>query len=112
MRKLLHSLCALLGLAVSACTSRTTPLPPPEVSTVSRPSSDGDVTVVGLALEGASVAVINERTLEGTITTPEQTGCKSVCEFRAVLRAAGGDALRVWQFFETEGSLETSVPDK
>lgn len=111
MRKKLHSFWAVIALALiaSACTSRTTPLPPPEVSNVSRPST-GDVTVVGLALEGASVAVINERTLEGTITTPEQEGCRSVCEFRAVLRADSGDPLRVWQFFETEASLNTEVP--
>ncbi|HET8934554.1 MAG TPA: hypothetical protein VFN67_13990 [Polyangiales bacterium] len=112
MRKKLHSRWAVLVLVliVPACTSRTTPLPPPEVNTVSRPSGVGDVTVVGLALEGASVAVINERTLEGTITTPEQAGCRSVCEFHATLRADSGDALRVWQFFETEGGIEADVP--
>jgi hypothetical protein len=99
-----------LALAATSCTSRTTPLPPPEVNNVSRPTDVGDVTVVGLALEGASVAVINERTLEGAITTPEQDGCHSVCEFRAVVRAESGDALRVWQFFETEASIDTSVP--
>jgi hypothetical protein len=111
MRKKLHSPWAMLALALAlpACVSRTTPLPPPEVNSVSRPSS-GDVTVIGLALEGASVAVVNERTLEGTITTPEQAGCSSVCQFHAVLRADSGDALRVWQFFETEGSINTSVP--
>jgi hypothetical protein len=111
MRKPLYSLCALFALAGTACVSRTTPLPPPEVKTVSRPS-DGDVTVLGLALEGASVAVVNERTLEGTITTPEQKGCSSVCEFHAVLKADAGDSLRVWQFFETEGSINATVPDK
>jgi hypothetical protein len=112
MRKKLHSLWAALSFALiaPACTSRTTPLPPPEVMNVGRPSDVGDVTVVGLALEGASVAVINERTLEGTITTPEQEGCTSVCEFRAVLRADSGDALRVWQFFETAASIHTEVP--
>lgn len=112
MRKKLHSPSVVLAFALiaCACTSRTTPLPPPEVNNVGRPSGVGDVTVVGLALEGASVAVINERTLEGTITTPEQEGCKSVCEFRAVLRAESGDALRVWQFFETEASIHTEVP--
>lgn len=111
MRKTLKSLCVLLPLAASACVSRTTPLPPPEVKTVSRPSDVGDVTVLGLALEGASVAVVNERTLEGSITTPEQKDCSSICEFRVVLRAKGGDSLRVWQFFETEGSINASVPD-
>jgi hypothetical protein len=34
-----------------------------------------------------------------------------VCEFRAVVKAEGGDPLRVWQFFETEGALMTSVPE-
>jgi hypothetical protein len=112
MRKKLHSPWAViaLALAASACTSRTTPLPPPELNSVSRPGSAGDVTVVGLALEGASVAVINERTLEGAITTPEQEGCRSICEFRAKVQAESGDALRVWQFFDTEGSIDTSVP--
>ena len=110
MRKSLHSLCALFALAIAACDSRTTPLPPPEVNTVSRPS-DGAVTVVGLALEGASVAVVNERTLEGTITTPQQKGCTSVCEFHAALQAEAGDSLRVWQFFETEGSINATVPN-
>lgn len=117
MRRSLPSLSALstlalvLTLVIAACDSRTTPLPPPEVRTVSRPSDSGDVTVVGLALEGASVAVVNERTLEGSITTPEQKGCNSVCEFRVVLRADGRDSLRVWQFFETESSINASVPD-
>jgi hypothetical protein len=111
MRKTLHSLCALLALAFAACDSRTTPLPPPEVKTVSRPSDSGDVTVLGFALEGASVAVVNERTLQGAITTPEQKGCSSVCEFHAVLQGEAGDSLRVWQFFETEGSINASVPD-
>ena len=101
---------AVIALVACGCTSRTTPLPPPEVNTVSRPTDVGDVTVVGLALEGASVAVINERTLSGTIVTPEQEGCASVCEFRAVLRAESGDALRVWQFFETAASIYTEVP--
>jgi hypothetical protein len=111
MRKLFHRLLTALIVTLGACTSRTTPLPPPEVSSVGRPSSIGEVAVVGLALEGASVAVINERTLEGTITTPEATSCNSVCEFRAVVKAEGGDPLRVWQFFDTEGALMTSVPE-
>lgn len=104
----------LLGAPVvvlAGCTSRTTPLPPPEVSSVSRPSDAGEVSVVGLALEGASVGVINERTFEGVITTPDRLSCTSVCEFRAVLRAEAGDPLRVWQFQGTEGGIETFVPE-
>ena len=110
MRNLLHSLLAALIVTIGACASRTTPLPPPEVSSVGRPNDAGEVAVVGLALEGASVAVINERTLEGTITTPDQAGCSSVCEFHAALKAESGDPLRVWQFFDTEGALLTAVP--
>jgi hypothetical protein len=112
MRKKLHSLWIVLALACAACSSRTTPLPPPEVNNVGRPSSVGDVTVTGLALSGASVAVVNERTLEGSITTPDDEECKSVCEFRVVVRAEGGDPLRVWQFFETEAAIYTTVPEE
>jgi hypothetical protein len=112
MRKKLHSLPALLllTLASAGCTSRTTPLPPPEVSKVGQPSGEGDVSVIGFALDGASVAVVNERTLEGTITTPDSKSCTSVCEFTAVVRAESGDALRVWQFFETESAIDARVP--
>jgi len=111
MRNPLALLTVLVLGSTAACTSRTTPLPPPSVSTVSRPNDTGQVTVQGQALAGASIGVINERTLEGVITTPDDKECQSTCSFRAVLAAEGGDSLRVWQFFETEGIHEVTVPE-
>lgn len=99
-------------LAWSGCISRTTPLPPPEVSVVSAPDGDGRVSVTGLALEGASIGVINNRTLEGVITTSPMTDCSSACPFEANLAAEGGDSLRVWQFFETDGLPDVPVPSR
>jgi hypothetical protein len=92
------------------CVSRTTPLPPPEVSMVTFPDSVGVVTVTGSALEGASIAVVNSRTLEGVISTSAKDGCEGTCAFQIKLAADGGDELRVWQFFETEGSIDVPVP--
>jgi hypothetical protein len=112
MRSITCSLLLIAGLGWGGCTSRTTPLPPPEVTTVSKPTDDGMVTVVGIALEGASVGVVNERTLAGTITTSSTDACKSVCMFSATLAADSGDSLRVWQFFETEGVEEVQVPPR
>src|SRR4051812_26535018 len=46
---------AIVGLALfssSGCVSRTLPLPPPEVSSVSSPTMQGLVTVKGFCLEG------------------------------------------------------------
>ena len=100
----------LLFLGIGGCTSRTLPLPPPEVTQVSAPNAQGNVTVKGLALEGASVGIVNDRTLEGAITTSPRDACESVCEFEVTLKAASGDGLRVWQFFETEGAREVLVP--
>lgn len=111
MRSTLHLVLIPCLMGAIACTSRTTPLPPPVVNTVSRPDDAGQVTVLGLSLSGASIGVINERTLQGVITTPDDT-CQSTCEFRALLAAEGGDTLRVWQFFETEGLKEVSVPER
>jgi hypothetical protein len=101
-------LCGLLPWL--GCVSRTTPLPPPEVSTVTFPDSAGIVTVTGLALEGASIAAFNNRTLEGVISSSAKDGCTGTCPFEIKLAADGGDDLRVWQFFETEGSLDVPVP--
>jgi adenine C2-methylase RlmN of 23S rRNA A2503 and tRNA A37 len=92
-----------------SCTSRTLPLPPPQVSSVSSPLH-GKVTVSGYALEGASVGVVNDRTLQGTVVTSPKTGCESTCPFEATLEARTGDNLRVWQFFETESSIDAVVP--
>ena len=112
MRSLSCTLMIVAALGWGGCTSRTTPLPPPEVTTVSKPSDDGMVTVVGIALEGASVGVVNDRTLAGTITTSATDSCKSVCMFTATLAADSGDSLRVWQFFDTEGGQDVQVPER
>ena len=106
--RLLFVCCA--ALAWGGCVSRTLPLPPPEVSSVSSPNGSGLVTVSGFALEGASVGVVNDRTLAGTITTSPKDNCDHTCPFTATLPARSGDSLRVWQFFETEGSIEAVVP--
>ncbi len=106
----LIGLCVIGLCGVGGCTSRTLPLPPPEISQVSAPDGSGNVTVKGLALEGASIGAVNDRTLEGSITTSPTDDCNSVCEFEVVLKAAEGDSLRVWQFFETEGAREVLVP--
>jgi hypothetical protein len=92
------------------CTSRTLPLPPPEVTTVSSPASDGFVTVSGYALEGASVGVVNDRTQDGVIVAVQAEMCDSACSWEARIRAQIGDQLRVWQFFETDGALDVTVP--
>lgn len=113
LRRLLSLLMFTAACASAAsCVSRTTPLPPPEVSSVTKPDEGGLVTVSGLALEGASVGVVNERTLAGTITTSPSEGCRSVCEFSAKLAAESGDTLRVWQFFETESAQQVPVPSR
>jgi hypothetical protein len=93
-----------------SCTSRTTPLPPPEVMSVSKPDADGFVSVTGFALEGASIGVVNDSTLEGVITTNDEPGCQHTCMFRARLAAKSGDGLRVWQFFEVESGQDAHVP--
>jgi hypothetical protein len=107
-------LALLLGslLPCASCISRTTPLPPPEVSSVSAPDDAGRITVSGLALEGASIGVINERTMQGVITSSSKLHCENTCEFQASLDAQGGDTLRVWQFFETDGLQDVPVPSK
>jgi hypothetical protein len=92
------------------CTTRTTPLPPPEVSLVTAPGSDGRVTLTGSALDGASIAVVNNRTLEGVISSSAKDNCSSTCAFEIKVAADSGDTLRVWQFFETEGSEDVAVP--
>ena len=105
------SLALVLGaLAVGGCTSRTLPLPPPVVNQVSAPDADGFVTVRGYALESASIGVVNERTLDGVITSSHEEGCESACAWQARIAAQASDTLRVWQFFETEGATDVLVP--
>ena len=99
-------------LAAGACTTRTVPLPPPIVEQLSLPDPDGMITVKGLCHEGASVGVMNEATQVGTITTSPETGCDSSCRWEARLAAEPDDAIRVWQFFETESSIEVTVPPR
>jgi hypothetical protein len=103
---------ALLGLfgAAAGCTSRTVPLPPPIVESLSLPNEDGLVRVRGLAHEGASIGVMNEATQEGVVVTSHETGCDSSCAFEAHIAAEVGDTIRVWQFFETESSRHVEVP--
>jgi hypothetical protein len=103
----------LFGLVgLESCTSRTLPLPPPEVKSVTTPDSDGLVTVSGYALEGASVGVMNDETQEGVITASEESECDNTCPWEARLHAQVGDRLRVWQFFETDGAKDIVVPKK
>lgn len=112
------SSCLLAGLALSgvwlagACTSRTLPLPPPIVQSLSAPDAEGMVRVRGLAHEGASVGVMNEATQEGVLTSSPEIHCGSSCPFEVRIAAEAGDPLRVWQFFETESSTYGVVPDR
>jgi hypothetical protein len=99
------------AIALAGCTSRTLPLPPPEVRSVSGPDADGYVTLKGYALEEASVGVMNDRTMEGVITSTANTECDNTCPWEARIRAEIGDPLRVWQFFETDSSRDVRVPD-
>ena len=112
MTRILRSLAftCFVVLGATSCVSRTLPLPPPEVGSVSAPGASGRVTVSGFALEGASVGVVNDRTLQGTIATSPRSSCDHTCPFEATLEAKPGDNLRVWQFFETEGAIEAAVP--
>jgi hypothetical protein len=98
------------ALSIASCTDRTLPLPPPVVDRVSAPNAQGLVTLSGYALEGASIGVINDRTLEGVIAASSDADCAETCPWEARIAARGGDVLRVWQFFGTEGSKDVSVP--
>jgi hypothetical protein len=101
----------LLGAASSACTSRTLPLPPPNVDAVGAPNAQGLVLIEGSARENASIGIVNDRTRTGVIVSSEDTGCSSTCAFQATVEAQPGDQLRVWQFFETSSMREVQVPE-
>jgi hypothetical protein len=103
-------LCALLCAAAS-CTSRTLPLPPPVVDDVFAPNAQGLVRVTGHAHENASVGVLNDSTMTGVIVTSPDVDCARVCTWEALVPARAGDQLRIWQFFETSGFVESTVPE-
>ena len=103
---------AVVGLAgLAGCTARTLPLPPPDVDALSPPSAEGLLQVKGTAQEGAAVGVLNESSGLGVIVSSPMEGCDRVCPFQAELAAEPGDALRIWQFFETSSSAERVVPE-
>jgi hypothetical protein len=108
----LATLALLLGLSgLTGCTARTLPLPPPDVDALSAPNAEGLLRVTGNAQEGAAVGVLNESSGLGVIVTSPKEGCDRVCPFSAELAAEPGDALRIWQFFETSRSAERVVPE-
>jgi hypothetical protein len=101
---------AMLALPLLAdCTSRTIPLPPPEIDEVVGRNQQGLVLIRGRCQEGASVGVINEATQAGVIVTSAETNCGSNCPFEARIAAEEGDHLRVWQFFDTGVSRDLQV---
>lgn len=106
----LLALALLVCGGATGCTSRTVPLPPPEVTTVSAPDPSGLVAVSGWALEEASVGVFNEDTERGVVVPAEGEDCDRRCPFEARLAASPGDTLRVWQFTNTDNSIFSTVP--
>ncbi|MDD9943487.1 MAG: hypothetical protein OXU20_20775 [Myxococcales bacterium] len=107
------SLCAaaLIGAAGwVGCASRTVPLPPPTVEQISAPDPNGLVTVTGIALEGASVGVLNEESMNGVIVPVMGDECDRACPFEATLQAESDDSLRVWQFTGTGNAIWRPVP--
>ncbi|HMI90082.1 MAG TPA: hypothetical protein VK509_01910 [Polyangiales bacterium] len=97
--------------AAASCTSRTLPLPPPVVEDVSAPNAQGLVRVTGHAHENASVGVLNDSTMAGVIVTSPEVDCARICPWEALVPAGAGDQLRIWQFFETSGFIESTVPE-
>jgi hypothetical protein len=109
LRAALLAVVALAG-ALVGCTSRTLPLPPPDVDPIAGPDAAGLIQVTGTAQEGAAIGVFNESAGHGVIVTSSDDDCDQVCEFEAELPAEPGDALRIWQFFETRSAAEQVVP--
>ena len=74
----LTSAILMLGCtALGGCTSRTLPLPPPTVEELGAPDADGLVLVRGLALEGASVGVLNAAS-NPLVAEPEVRGIEAL----------------------------------
>jgi hypothetical protein len=101
---------AAFGLQVAGCTSRTLPLPPPDVDPLVAPNAQGLVLVSGTAQEGAAIGILNDSSMAGVIVTSPDKGCERSCRFEASIQARPGDALRIWQFFETTSSVDRVVP--
>jgi hypothetical protein len=101
-----------LGLAclAGACTSRTLPLPPPDVEPLAPPDPQGLVLVQGTAHSGASIGVLNERSQLGLIGAADDSNCDSTCPFKLQIEAKSGDPIRVWQFYTTPPSTDLRVP--
>jgi hypothetical protein len=99
-------------LSLSACASRTLPLPPPDVDPLPAVSALGLVHVTGTAQAGASVGVMNDSTQRGVITTSSDGDCDSACPFEADVEARPNDSIRVWQFFDTPSGRNQRVPSK
>lgn len=108
----LGGLLLLAGLTASACTTRTVPLPPPIVESLSKPDEDGMVHLKGFCHEGASVGVLNENSQQGVVTSSPEVSCDSTCPWEVSIRADIDDELRIWQFFETESGSQRIVPDR
>jgi hypothetical protein len=102
----------LAALVGAACTSRTVPLPPPTIDSVSAVSAQGLTLVKGFCEEGASIAVLNERSERGVLLSSGETGCGNTCPFEAELAAEPGDTLRVWQFRGTTNPAYETVPER
>ncbi len=94
-------------LAVTACStgsSPTLPIPPPTALS-SAPDGDGIVTITGSgAIEGAMVLGYNERLETGSITVADDMG-----DFTLRLAAEVGDGIVVWQRVGTESGQLTTV---
>jgi hypothetical protein len=112
LKRAVWLLASLALAAATGCTSRTLPLPPPDVDPLPAPNAQGLVRVSGTAQEGASVGVLNDGTMTGVIVTSTADNCSRSCPWEAFVSAKAGDQLRIWQFFETNSSAERTVPDQ
>jgi hypothetical protein len=98
------------GLQLAGCLSRTLPLPPPDIDPLVAPNAEGLVVVKGTAQEGAAVGVMNNSTMNGVIVTSPDKGCDRSCRFQTSIAAKSGDTLHIWQFYETNSSVDPKVP--
>lgn len=89
---------------VAGCLGPTLPLPPPS-ALVEAPDAEGFATVVGEALPGAYVLVLNLDTDQGVIGRADDAG-----RYRIRIRAEVGHTLEVWQMTGSDsGPHRTAV---